>query len=259
MPATLLLATVLLAATAAEPGPTVDVPKSQGWVTDLAGIFGPGQKQALAALMESYKKGTSHEIAVLIVPELDGGSIESYALDVARSWGIGGKQKNNGALLVVAVKERKLRIEVGRGLEGALPDSICGRIIRDVITPEFKAGRYYDGVSQGVSAIHAAVGGDYGPIERRRRSGRRGGGGAMIALLPLVFMAVVFGSRRRRRYLGAHGGMGSEVAASPAGSCRLQGTRRSVGCCESPARSGNPTLDRRGWRTKEKKDRRQIN
>ena len=187
--------------------PEVEIPVNTGWVTDHAGILDRTQRQALAATMESYKIGTTHEIALLTVESLEGHSIEELALAVARDWQIGSKDSSNGALLVVAVKERKLRIEVGRGLEGNLTDSICGRIIRDVIAPEFKAGRFYDGLSQGIAAMHAAIGGDYGPLARRHRQGPGGG----LGLIPLVLMIAIMAIFARRSILPflLMGGFGS--------------------------------------------------
>lgn len=174
----------------------VQVPPNEGWVTDRAGILQTQEEQALEALMESYQRGTTHEIALLIVPSLDGEAIEPFALAVARSWGIGKEKENNGALIVVATEDRKLRIEVGRGLEGSLPDSVCGRIIRDVITPPFRAGQYFEGLRDGITTIHAAIGGDYGPLEQH---GSRDSGSGWIGLLPLLLIGVMAASRRRHR------------------------------------------------------------
>jgi len=174
------------------------LPANNGWVTDLAGFLSPQQEQVLETLMESYRQGSGHEIALLTVPDLGGRSLERYALEVSRDWGLGEQGKNNGALLLVAKKERKIRIEVGRGLEGNITDSISGRIIRDAISPEFKRGRLYDGLRAGVEAMHAAAGGDYSKIPQRR--GRRSRGG--LGLLPLLFIFFVlpnlFGRRRGR-------------------------------------------------------------
>lgn len=175
----------------------VDVPKNDGWVTDLADLLKPAEEQALEALMESYKAGSTHEIALLTVPDLDGRPIEELALETGRAWGIGGREQNNGALVVIAVAERKVRIETGRGLEGPLPDAICGRIIRNVITPEFKAGRYPSGIRKGVEAIHSAIGGDYGPIDNTpagKKSKSRG-----LGFIPIVAIVLLASMARRRR------------------------------------------------------------
>ena len=108
-------------------GPAQDLPRNDGWVTDLGDMLTPDQEASLEALMESYKSGTTHEIALLTVPNLGGRALESYSLDVARTWGIGGPDANNGALLFVSRDDRVMRIEVGRGLEGNLTASIPSR------------------------------------------------------------------------------------------------------------------------------------
>ncbi len=195
----LLLAALLPAVTVhAQQG---EIPANDGWVTDLGGFLTPQQEATLESLMESYKRGSGHEIALLTVPDLGGRSLEGYALEVARQWGLGEKEKNNGALLLVARAEREVRIEVGRGLEGTITDAISGRIIRGVISPEFKKGQYYEGLLGGVQAIHAAGGGDYAkiPQERKRRSG------GIMGLLPMLFMFFII-SRLFRRGRGGRGG-----------------------------------------------------
>lgn len=194
-----LLASAVLAA----PAIAADFPPANdGWVTDLAGMLDTAQERDLEALMESYRAGSGHEIALLTVPDLGGRSLERYALEVARAWGIGTKETNAGALLLVARAERKIRIEVGRGLEGTITDSISGRIIRNVIAPAFKQGRFHDGLRAGIEAMHAAAGGDYARIPGDRS--RKGAKGALAGLLPLVFFLIFFfgamrGARRRGR------------------------------------------------------------
>jgi uncharacterized protein len=174
------------------------VPKHDGWVTDRAGFLTPDQEKSLEILMESYRQGSGNEIALLTVPDLAGKSLDQMALEVSREWGLGQQGKNNGALLLIARDERKIRIEVGRGLEGNITDSIAGRIIRDVIAPEFKQGKVYEGLQAGLMAMHAAAGGDYGKIPKPR--GRRSRGG--LGLFPLLF--IVFLASRASR--GGRGG-----------------------------------------------------
>lgn len=182
------------------------IPRNDGWVTDLAGMLNEGQEQALEALMESYRAGSTNEIALLTVPNLGGRALEQLSLEVARTWRIGSAERHNGALLLVARDERKVRIEVGRGLEGNLTDSICGRIIRDVITPAFKQGRYYEGLRAGIEALHAAAGGDYAKIPRP--PGRHSRETSFAALLPLVLLVLLFIGLSRGGRGGRRGNMG---------------------------------------------------
>lgn len=192
----MLTAVLLGASLFASPRPIeVEVPAHDGFVTDLAQLLDAGQERALETLMESYRSGTGHELALLTVASLDGEPIERFALATARTWKIGRKGQNDGALLVVSASDREMRIEVGRGLEGGLTDSISGRIIRDLIAPEFKRGRYYEGLNAGISAMHAAIGGDYGPLQRTTRGRRRSPGFSLIGLFPILFLMMILGRR----------------------------------------------------------------
>jgi uncharacterized protein len=189
LPLALALATSLASAA---------VPRNNGWVTDLAGFLTAPQAQSLQTQMEAYRQGSGNEIALLTVPDLGGEPIERYALEVARAWGLGEKGKNNGALLVISRAERQIRIEVGRGLEGTITDSISGRIIRGVIVPAFKQGRYYEGIRGGIEALQAAAGGDTARLPQDRGGGAWGG----LGLIPLIFMIVVLS----RLFRGGRGG-----------------------------------------------------
>ena len=196
-----VLGVCLLAAVAA-PGLALSaVPSNDGWVTDLGGFLTPQQEQALETLMQSYKDGSGNEIALLTVADLGGQSVDRYALEVARAWGIGEKERHNGALLLVSRGDRKIRIEVGRGLEGNLTDSISGRIIRNVISPEFRQGRFPEGLRAGIEAMHAAAGGDYARIPEDRGGGSDGGWAGVV---PLIFFLIFFFSMTRR--IGGMGG-----------------------------------------------------
>lgn len=202
-----------------------EVPANAGWVTDRAGLLSPEEERALEALMESYRVGSGQEVALLTLPDLGGRAIEDVALQTARNWKIGDKETNSGALLVVAQAERELRIEAGRGLEGTLTDSIAGRIIRDVISPELRAGRIHPGLRAGIEAIHAALGGDYGPLERS--SGARDKGQALASALVFVIVMIAFARRKHR--LGGFGGGGSSALPWILASGMNRGGGRSFG------------------------------
>jgi uncharacterized protein len=140
-----------------------DVPLLSGRVTDNAGILSPETVSGLTALLRQHEDSTSNQVAVLTIASLDGEALESYSMRVAETWKLGRKDKDNGVLLLVARDDRKVRIEVGRGLEGDLPDITCGRIVRSVIVPRFREGDYDGGVSAGVDAILASLKGSYTP------------------------------------------------------------------------------------------------
>ncbi len=134
-----------------------DVPYLSGRVVDNAEILGAPARQQLDATLKAHEDKTTDQIVVLTVPSLEGDSVEQFATKVFETWKLGQKGKDNGVLLLVSPKDRRLRIEVGYGLEGTLPDVAASRIIRNVITPRFKEGDYDRGIVEGVGAIVAQL------------------------------------------------------------------------------------------------------
>lgn len=130
-------------------------------VHDEANILSASTVQQLEAKLKQHEDSTSNQIAILIIPSLDGEVLEEYSLKVAEKWQLGKKERDNGVLLLIAVNDRKMRIEVGYGLEGALPDITCNQIIRNEIAPEFRRNDYDAGVQAGINAIISAIGGEY--------------------------------------------------------------------------------------------------
>lgn len=129
------------------------MPDPTGFVTDAAGVMDPGVKSRLESFLSSFEKQTGIEVAVATVPSLDGRPVEDYAVDIFERWGIGKKGKNNGVLFIVAPNERKMRIEVGYGLEGAINDALAGRILDGAVVPKFKEGDISGGIAAGALAI----------------------------------------------------------------------------------------------------------
>jgi uncharacterized protein len=137
-----------------------DIPYLTGRVVDNAEIMQPATRERLTTLLKGYEDKTTAQIAVLTVPTIGGESIEQYANDVFQEWKLGQKGKDNGVLVVVVPQDRKMRIEVGYGLEGALTDVAASRIIRNVMTPQFKAGHFDKGIDDGVVAVIATLEGE---------------------------------------------------------------------------------------------------
>lgn len=130
----------------------LEVPALTGPLVDLAGVLSSSQKSYLESeLLEIDRKGP--QLAVLIVPSLEDEYLEGYSLKVAEEWGLGQKEADNGVLLLIAMKERKIRIEVGYGLEGRITDATASRIIRNDMSPYFKKGDVYQGIESGVLAL----------------------------------------------------------------------------------------------------------
>ncbi len=132
----------------------------QGFVNDFANILSPGDKSALEAKLQNFAKQTGNEVSVVTVQNFGGDVIENYAVELFQAWGIGNKEKDNGVLFLVSLEDRAVRIEVGYGLEGDLPDATANRIIQKVTIPAFKNGDYSGGVTQSVDAIIGVIGGD---------------------------------------------------------------------------------------------------
>jgi uncharacterized protein len=130
-----------------------DIPYLTGRITDNAQLLSPAASQSLSESLQAHETRTGNQIAVLTIPTLDGESIEDYAVRVFKSWKLGQKDKDNGVLIVVVPNDRRMRIEVGYGLEGTLTDATAGRIIQHIMTPKFKNGDYEGGIADGASAV----------------------------------------------------------------------------------------------------------
>lgn len=133
----------------------------KSYVTDQTGTLTQSQINDLQQKLVNFEKETSNQVVVYVTQTLGGESLEESSYEIAQQNGIGQKGKDNGVLLFIVIGDRKLRIEVGYGLEGALPDALCDQIIRKEITPLFKQGKYYDGIDAGVDAIISATKGEY--------------------------------------------------------------------------------------------------
>jgi uncharacterized protein len=137
-------------------------PPPAAYFNDYAQVVSAGTAAQLDKTLEDFERQSSDQIVVVVFPKMQSDSaIEDYTVRVARSWEVGQKNKNNGAVLFVFVQDHKLFLQVGYGLEGVLPDALCKRIIDEQIAPRFKAGDYDGGLTAGVQAILAATKGEY--------------------------------------------------------------------------------------------------
>jgi uncharacterized protein len=135
------------------PASALDVPPLTGRIVDLAHVLPAHDSDQLTAQLKAHEDKTGNQVAVLILPSLEGESVEEYSHRVATTWKLGRKGADNGAVLLIALQERKLRIEVGYGLEGTLTDLQSAHIIRDEIVPRFRNGDIPGGVRAGTEAI----------------------------------------------------------------------------------------------------------
>lgn len=208
-----LVLAVLIGGTASAALP----PRPAGPVLDQANLLPPAEEAALDQKLRAYNARTGRSLLVVTVPSLDGLDIATYGVQLGQAWGVGGKSTDQGLILLVAPSERRLRFEVGYGLEQYLPDVLAGRIIRDTITPRFKAGDFAGGISAGIEAAIAQL--DRDPAEAKAiaeaaaaaeaQGGGSGDGASFggiffwIAMI-VIFMAVFGGGKRGRRF--ARGG-----------------------------------------------------
>lgn len=132
-----------------------------GFVNDYANLFSTEQKSLLERKLSDFEATSTNEISVVTISSLEGDAVENYADKLFQEWGIGKPKTDNGVLLLIAKEDRKMRIEVGYGLEGALTDAISGSIMRTILTPAFREGDYYAGVNEAVEAIILATRGEY--------------------------------------------------------------------------------------------------
>ena len=138
----------------------VAVPPLKARVTDLTGTLSRDQAAELEADLVRFEKARGSQIVVLLVPSTQPETIEAFSIRVADSWKLGRKGVDDGILVLVAKNDRKLRIEVGRGLEGAVPDAVAKRIVAEVIGPRFKEGDFHGGLKAGVAKLQAVIGGE---------------------------------------------------------------------------------------------------
>ena len=149
----LLFGWALGIAAIAAPAAAQDFPKLTGRVVDQADIIPADKEASLTAQLAQLEKTSGHQLVVATVTSLDGNDIGDYGYKLGRAWGIGGKAENDGVVFLIAPNERRMNISVGYGLEPVLTDALSGRIIRNDVTPKFKAGDYPGGIQAGVDAI----------------------------------------------------------------------------------------------------------
>ncbi len=202
-----LLLLSLLVGLLASPAFALEVPKHSGPVVDLAGVLSRTEQNQIAASLVHFRRTYGPQLQVLVIPELQDETIETFSIKVVDKWQLGDKAKDDGVLLLVATADRKVRIEVGQGLEGDLPDALAGRIVQNGIIPFFKQGQVGAGILTGLSLIAESVGGKLEnvptPRLQRQQRGKPSSSGFVIFLLLFLIGPRLFGGRRRRGMGGA--------------------------------------------------------
>jgi uncharacterized protein len=180
------------------------VPKLEARVTDLTGTLTAEQQSTLEEKLAAFEARKGAQVVVLMVPTTHPEEIEQYSIRVVEQWKIGRKHVDDGVLLIIAKNDRRARIEVGYGLEGALPDAIANRIIYETMRPLFAQNDFYGGINAGVDQIVRVIDGEALPPPDR--SWNSGQSRHVSGLLPFLFVAVIFGSSILRAILGRPAG-----------------------------------------------------
>jgi uncharacterized protein len=168
-------------------------PAPAQYFNDYANVVSAGTAAQLNQTLENFERQTSEQIVVAVYPKMQSdSSIEDYTVRVARSWQVGQKDKNNGAVLFVFVQDHQMFLEVGYGLEGVLPDALCKRIIDEQIAPSFKAGDYDGGLTAGVQAILAAAKGEYKGTGTTVAEEETNSSDSVIKLIGIIILVLIF-------------------------------------------------------------------
>lgn len=173
----------------AAPVSAFDVPANDGFYTQTTPLMALAQEAEIERVLEEYERATSNQIAILVVESLGGEAPEDVALTVGRAWGVGAQGKDNGILIVIATADHVIRMEVGYGLEGAVPDLIAKAIAENDMAPAFREAKYHEGILAGIDALKKHIGGQY----TADRYANQDEGFSFPLLIFLFFIAVNFG------------------------------------------------------------------
>jgi uncharacterized protein len=211
-PARLTLFLCLLLGTV--PTWALDIPMLTGRVVDLAHVLPAPTVESLTTQLKVHEDITGNQVTVLVLPSLEGEPLEPFSHRIATTWKLGQKGTDNGVLLLVAMKERKIRIEVGYGLEGALTDARSAQIIRNEIVPRFRAGDVPGGVAAGVDAILKTIEGTYQASDKAA-PGLDSDMMGQVVVAVIVGLVVGLGLMSVHRLLGPVAGTGLSVLLAP--------------------------------------------
>lgn len=167
---------------------TNSFPQLSGRVVDTVNLLNTNEKEAITAILKAHEEQSSNQIVVVTLNSLEGYEIADYSYQLGRHWEIGQKDKNNGVLLVISLNDRKLRIEVGYGLEGALTDKISHEIIEYTLKPKFRQNQYYEGIQESINQIILAIKGEYIQDNKGKDNS------STSELFPILFFMIIFAS-----------------------------------------------------------------
>ena len=206
-----LVSGLALGITGGFPGATaLPVPELTGPVVDLTGILTDEDRAGLDFQLQEHREQTGQQFGILMIPSLEGAVLESFSMSVVEKWQLGSDEKDDGLLILLAMDDRKMRIEVGYGLEGAIPDAFAKRVTSDILKPAFRKGEFAAGLGEAVNALRAAARGDAPTFPEPTSSEEELGdmGFFLIVFFALVFFAL------RSMFRSVRTGTGSGVASS---------------------------------------------
>ncbi len=188
-------------------------PKLSGRVVDSANMLGQADRQLITQQLAALEEKSSDQLVLVTLPSLQGYDIADFGVRLARHWQIGQKDKNNGVLLIVAPKDRKVRIEVGYGLEGTLTDTLAGNIVHNRILPLFRKGDMREGIKRGITDIIDVLTGDAAGVAQRAKGKRRssGDGPDLTGLFILALWGFMFFGGIGKAFLGAGSSRGGVI------------------------------------------------
>ncbi|MBE6349877.1 MAG: hypothetical protein E7062_03885 [Spirochaetaceae bacterium] len=193
---------------------SLTVPAMNGPVNDLANLLSQEEREQAFTLLQNLNDTTGIQIALLTIPTLQGEDLEEFSLSVAESWKLGQEDKDTGALLFIALAERSIRIEVGYGLEDSLTDMQCGKIIREIMVPEFQQSRYSQGIIQALQTMVGIASGEIVIEENSTDDGSLDIGGAIgLTMFMFCFCVIVIGTATKGRFFRK--GNGSVTVSPP--------------------------------------------
>lgn len=184
----------------------VEIPTLKNWANDFSNTLSTAEIDYLNRDLSAFADSTSNQVVLLIIPTLDDYPIEMFAYETATKNKIGTKENSNGILFIIAMKDKKFRIEVGYGLEGALPDALCGSILRNDVRPYFKDGEYFEGIKAGINSIKAATVGEYKAAPKEKNRSKFKGYSSFIIIIIFIILSIISRIGRGRRGGGGRGG-----------------------------------------------------
>jgi uncharacterized protein len=190
----------------AAPASALEVPVLRGRVTDLAGLLAKGDSSRIAAKLKQHESATGQQFALLVIPSLEGDPLEDFSMRVVEAWKLGKAKEDTGLLMLIVKGDRKMRIEVGYGLEGDIPDALAAQVIRNVLTPAFRSQKFAAGINDAFDLLIRAGGGQAVQVASAPSSGSGSNSRPMTWFEIILFLGFFIGPMLFNLLTGRRGG-----------------------------------------------------